>query len=356
MTAGTTHVLRWLWWSGGAGAQIARFVLLPLSLVYGAGMWLRALLYARGVLAARPLPLPSVALGGLSVGGAGKTPLASWVSAWCARRGITPGVLLRGYGEDEQLVHRRAVPAAVVVPGADRVAAGHAARAAGAALLVLDDAYQRLDVARDLNIVVLNAELTRAAPWLLPAGPWREGWRALGRASAVVVTFRTHADDAERLAERVTARWPGIPVAVAHLRLGEFRRLISGAAVDAAQLAGARVVAAAGIADPVSFRRQLEELGADVQLQAYQDHYRYDSRDVARLVQATGAADYVVVTEKDAVKLRHRWPPGAREPLVALLAVAWTRNGEAIEGALAALAQRPREVSGVGLQVPGIQT
>ena len=109
-------------------------------------------------------------------------------------------------------------------------------------------------------------------------------------------------------------------------------------------LAGRRVVAAAGIADPESFARQLETAGASVQLVAYQDHHAYRPADLERLVQAAAGGDYVVVTEKDAVKLRRQWPGSAAEPLVAVLAVHWERNGRALEQAVDAVlasARRP---------------
>src|SRR5439155_288964 len=82
---------------------------------------------------------------------------------------------------DEPLVHRRLVPQAVVVANPDRVAGAVAARAQGAQVFVLDDAYQLLGVGRDLNIAVVSAESAGASPWPLPAGPWREGLDALGR-------------------------------------------------------------------------------------------------------------------------------------------------------------------------------
>src|SRR5439155_1362413 len=72
--------------------------------------------------------------------------------------GRTPGILLRGYGTDEPLVHRRLVPEGVVVADPDRVAGAAQARAAGADILVLDDAFQLLSVVRDLNIAVVSAE------------------------------------------------------------------------------------------------------------------------------------------------------------------------------------------------------
>ena len=88
---------------------------------------------------------------------------------------------------------------------------------------------------------------------------------------------------------------------------------------------------------------QLRATGADVQLLAYQDHHRYADDDLARLVRGAARADYVVITEKDAVKLRGRWPGDAPEPLIAGLAVRWERNGAALEQALDdVLARVPR--------------
>jgi tetraacyldisaccharide 4'-kinase len=95
-----------------------------------------------------------------------------------------------------------------------------------------------------------------------------------------------------------------------------------------------RVVAAAGIADPLSFAVQIRSLGARVELLPFPDHHPYARQDVARLVRAAAEADYVVITEKDAVKLRERWPGDAPEPLVATLAVRWEANGRMVEDAL----------------------
>src|SRR5437660_334680 len=126
-----------------------------------------------------------------------------------------------------------------------------------------------------------------------------------------------------------TSHWCTAALAVSHLE-----GMRSAAHVALRVLGGRRVLAAAGIADPESFAVQLRGLGAMVQLQAYQDHHAYDRADIARLVRGSAEADYVVVTEKDAVKLRGRWPDDAPEPLVAGLALQWERNGEAMEEAL----------------------
>jgi len=333
------QVLHWLW-GGSRAARVARVPLIPVAGVYWAVMKLRA---ARSRADAVRLPLPTIAVGNLSVGGTGKTPLAAWIAAYCVTRGRTPGILLRGYGGDEPLVHRRLVPEAVVVANPDRVAGAVAARAQGAQVLVLDDAYQLLGVGRDLNIAVVSAESVAASLWPLPAGPWREGRDALSRADLIVVTRKSASAEAAGALGDQLGRARATPICLARLAVSHLEGMRSGGRQELAVLADRRVVAAAGIADPESFAQQLGTAGASVQLVAYQDHHAYRPADLERLVRAAAGGDYVVVTEKDAVKLRRQWPGSAAEPLVAVLAVHWERNGRALEQAVdAALASARR--------------
>ncbi len=213
---GDAHrVIRWLWTSRRPDARLARLALLPVSGLWRLAMDTRRLAYRRGWFPVRDLPLPSVAVGNLTVGGSGKTPIAIWIARHYVERGVRPGILLRGYGGDEVLVHQHSVPEAVVVADPDRAAGAERALANGAQVLVLDDAYQRLDVHRDLNVLVMSAETTRAVRWPLPAGPWREGWAALDRADAVIVTRKRATPEAAlALARQLEGRMRG-PVAVA---------------------------------------------------------------------------------------------------------------------------------------------
>ena len=349
------RLARWLWRRDGGG-QVVRLVLAPAALLYAAVMRLRAAVYRRALRPVRRLPRPAVAVGNLSVGGTGKTPLAAWIARYYVARGRRPGILLRGVGGDEALVHRHLVPEAVVVADPDRVAGAARALAQGAEVLVLDDAFQLLSVARDLNIAVVSAESAAASPWPLPAGPWREGRDALDRADLIVVTRKgASADAASALAEGLvragSGRGPGgpggpggPPICTVRLVVSHLEGMRSGTRQEVGVLAGRRVVAAAGIADPESFAQQLGASGASVQLVAYQDHHAYRQADLERLVRAATGGDYVVVTEKDAVKLRRQWPGSAAEPLVAVLAVQWERNGRALEQAVDAVlasARRP---------------
>ena len=335
------RIVRWLWGSS-VGARVARMPLLPLAGLYWGVMQVRTL---RRRSPPTRLPLPTIAVGNLSVGGTGKTPLSAWIAAYCAVRGCRPAILMRGYGGDEPLVHRRLVPRAIVVANPDRVAGAETARSQGAEVCVLDDAFQLLDVARDLNIAVMSAESASESPWPLPAGPWRERWDALDRADVIVVTRKAaSADVAGDLADRLERTWSrhqsrAALVCTACLAISHLEGMCSGTRPRGGleALAGRRVVAAAGIADPEVFAAQLRAAGARVQLVAYQDHHAYSREDLERLVRAATGGDYVVVTEKDAVKLRERWPRNAPEPLVAALAVRLERNGRALTEALDAV-------------------
>jgi tetraacyldisaccharide-1-P 4'-kinase len=154
----------------------------------------------------------------------------------------------------------------------------------------------------------------------------------------VVTRKRAAGEVANGLAEQLQGRVAG-PTAVAHLGLAALEGLVSRRRHTPAILRGARIVAASGIGDPEAFTAQLGALGAVVETAAWRDHHAYDDGDIAWLVEAGRRADHVVITAKDAVKLRDRWPSATRaaapEPLVATLDLEWEQGGERIAAALA---------------------
>ncbi len=290
-------------------------------------------------------PVPVVAIGNLTVGGSGKTPVASWVAAHYVARGLQPAIVLRGYGGDEATVHRRLVESAIVVEDPDRLRGALSAVRNGADIIVLDDAFQRLDIARDLNVALVSTESTRAARWTLPAGPWREGLGALRRADVIVVTRkRADAASAERLLERIDRRARGRILALARLGITGFRGLLSGEFIPLTSLSGARVLAAAGIADPRSFAAQCRELGAEVRLLPFGDHHPFTHEDMEEILHLGRRVDYVVITQKDAVKLQGMWPEDRAEPLVATLDVTWERGRRELETALDAVVRNVEDL------------
>src|SRR3954470_7648563 len=126
--------------------------------MFGAVVGARDILYDAGWLPAAATSIPAVSIGNLTVGGTGKTPIAAWVARGLALRGAHPAVILRGYGDDEPLVHARLNPDIPVVTGADRVVTVNEAARRGADIAVLDDAFQHRRVQRMADLVLVSAD------------------------------------------------------------------------------------------------------------------------------------------------------------------------------------------------------
>ena len=245
-----------------------------------------------------------ISIGNLAVGGTGKTPIASWVARDLAEAGKKPCLVHGGYGMDEPALHRRWTPDIPVFVQRDRVAGAHEARLAGARSIVLDDAFQHRWIDRDVDLVILAAEDRFPGP-VLPRGPYREPYGALGRADAIVISRRTTtAKHARSLAQRVFDLVPETPViGCVHLVSGAWRPLAmpSGEPVDARALDSALVLTAVGRPSAVA-QSVAEVVDGEVVLRGYADHHEFSESEVldARRRAGDGA---IVVTETDAVKL-----------------------------------------------------
>lgn len=323
---------------------VAALALSPLSWLFGAGVAVRNTMFDLGILRSYPLALPSVSVGNLSVGGTGKTPVSAWVARELLALGAKPAIVMRGYGADEPLVHARLNPSVPVISNADRVAGALEAKARGATVVVLDDAFQHRRARRDVDLVLIAAEQGMAQR-RLPAGPLREGPASLRRATAVIVT-RKSATAAE--AEAVAASWTGFagapPVAIAALQPAELVPVhqTDGPAEGLAALKGRRVLAISAIGNSTAFERQLQALGAEVQSAAFADHHPFSAQDGARLAAQAASVDRVVCTLKDAVKLASLWPRGAAPLWYLSQAVEVERGGALIRDALRRLVPGPQ--------------
>lgn len=271
------------------------WLLWPVSLVYGAAVFFRRL-FTRSEKAG----LPVVVVGNLTAGGSGKTPLVLWIAELLRSHGWHPAIVSRGYGAritspkavtlvseprevgDEPVLLARRSGCPVWV-GADRPAVIRALREvhADVDVVILDDGLQHYRLARDLEIAVVDAR-GFGNGFLLPAGPLREPRRRLRSVDAVV----SHATD--------------VPGYAMTLEGAEFHRMTD--ARDrraAAQFAGAKVHAVAGIGDPRRFFRHLERLGLAPIAHPFPDHHAFTARELE-----FGDGLPVLLTEKDAVKLR----------------------------------------------------
>lgn len=303
-------------------------LLLPLSGLYGAGVALRLALYRRGLLEVRRASRPVVSVGNVAAGGTGKTPFVRWLAGELLRRGRHPSILTRGYGRasrgtivvcdgrgtfasvadsgDEPALLARALPSVPIVADARRAAAAARAETVGTPvdLHLLDDGFSHVGLARDVDVVLLDAASPDAGGALLPAGLLREPLSSLARADLIVVT-KTGLSDAGPALEIARRFAPGVPAFRARTEvLGVSDR--SGSSVDPSDLPAGTTVAVAGIARPEGFRATLGGMGiCPAALLAFRDHEPYGPAAIGRIERALeeSGATAVVTTEKDAVKL-----------------------------------------------------
>ncbi len=301
-------------------------------------------MYDHGVLPTRATRLPAIGVGNLSVGGTGKTPIAAWIAGELRARGGRPAVVLRGYGDDEPLVHATLNPAIPVVISPDRVAAIAEARVGGADVVVLDDAFQHRRAARWADIVLVSADSWARGRRLRPAGPFREPLRALRRAAFVLVTRKAATlAEAERVVANLARDAPGTTIGVVALEPRDLREAQGTETRSLDLLKGARVHAIAAIADPRAFVAQLRQTGAaDVTASTFPDHHAFAAEEGIRLALESRNAEIVVCTLKDAVKLAPHWPREAPRLWYVSQRVSVEREGGALsallDGVLAARA------------------
>ncbi len=313
---------------------LERAALLPLAMLsapYGFGARLHRLAYRYGLKKATRLACRVVSVGNLLVGGSGKTPLVAWLAVSLQRRGYRVAVASRGYGRDgheevlvvsdgvkildnavragdEPLWLARRVPGVPILVGAQRDRVGeYAIRNYATDVLILDDGFQHHRLARDVEILMFDGKRGLGNARVLPRGPLREPLAALSLADAIwVMDGPLEQQDAELLARKAPrAKWFSAqrrPISVLSIS-DEERDLPS-------VLSSVRVGMLAGIANPDSFRRTLEALGAHVvQEKIFPDHYAYREQDFVELARLAENCIWVT-TEKDAVKICPEWVRG----------------------------------------------
>jgi tetraacyldisaccharide 4'-kinase len=326
------RLIEQLWTDGSAAGRIGRAMLTPFELAYGGVIRVRNNLYDNAILTSHESRIPVVSVGNLTVGGTGKTPIAAWIARRLRDRGKTPAIVLRGYGDDEPLVHRHTNPDVPVIVAADRAAGIDEAVANGANVVVLDDAFQHRRAGRTIDVVLISADDWSGSPRLLPAGPFREPLSGLRRASMVIIT-RKSASDQQVAAVHAAIRSSGssAAVAVASLELAELVR--DKDVSDSQPVAALRektVLAIAAVGNPQAFFAQLRAYTPLLTPVTFPDHHAFTDGEIADLVSRGRDVKYVVCTLKDAVKLRSRWPADAVPLWYVSLAVRIEQGAESI--------------------------
>ncbi len=299
----------------GVGPALERLGLRVASVPYGLAVRLRNAAYQRGWLKSERVSVPVVSVGNLTVGGTGKTPCVEYVARFYRQLDRRVAILSRGYGSaggrnDEALVLEENLPDVPHLQGADRVTLARTAlEELESEVLVLDDGFQHRRLARDVDVVLIDA----TAPWghgyLLPRGLLREPPSSLRRADVVVLTRcdQTPAEQRERLIQTINQIAPHKPVVETTHRPVELCNS-DGENASLDLLRDGPVAAFCGLGHPEAFRRSLLDLGSRLEdFRVYPDHHAYRRPDVEELDRWAAqlpAGTAIVTTQKDAVKLR----------------------------------------------------
>jgi tetraacyldisaccharide 4'-kinase len=307
----------------GPGAALLRGLLGAAQVPYAALMRLRNACYDRGWLRTCRVEPAVISVGNITAGGTGKTPMVRWLAQRLAERGMRPAVLMRGYrrgsarisDEQEMLSAWLSGGTAPIIvhAQADRVAGANnlLLRDPAIDVIVLDDGFQHRRLARDFDLVLIDATNPFGYGYVHPRGLLREPLAGLRRADAFVLTRSDGVGSAEcaRIegilrglnsiapTYRCAHRWTGF-------RAGEDPAASPPRPLE--DLRGRRVFVFAGIAQPAEIPRRLAELGARcVGGRWFFDHHTYTAAQLDELEAQAGAvgAEVLLTTEKDWAKI-----------------------------------------------------
>jgi tetraacyldisaccharide 4'-kinase len=300
----------------------------PVAMLYWGLAWWRNFFYNTGFFITRRVSVPVVSIGNLSVGGTGKTPATIYIANYLISLGFKIGIVSRGYGRrttgtvlvsdarqilvaptdagDEPYLMASRLPNVPVVVDEDRYrGATEMISHFEPDILILDDAFQHRSLARDCNIVLLDAGAPTSDYRIFPYGTLREHLGALSRADLVVWTRTNTRAPSPVLLQKVDK----LGVLYIRSEMVISARLVdvsTGGMVSAEKLSGERLLAFCGIARPLTFYQALITLGLEPEtIRYYPDHHFY-SPDELRYISdlSEGGRLPMVTTEKDSVKLQ----------------------------------------------------
>lgn len=320
--------------------QLLRWLVLPLSVPYGAAVFLRNWFYNRGYFNSKGFTIPIISVGNLAVGGSGKSPMVEYLVGLLENT-YAVAILSRGYGRktkgflevqlqstadevgDEPLQFKHKIPDIRVAVCEKRIE-GIERLQQRSHLIILDDAFQHRAVAAGLSILLFDYTVLFKPQVLLPAGNLREPLSGRKRADILVVTktpSRITDEEMQRIRRRVKP-FPHQHLFFSYLEYGELKPVYSQRSFSFAQInSDYTIVLITGIANANPLLRKLEESGANVIHHRYPDHHVFSSKNIAKLAQAFSAAGdgkkIIITTEKDAQRLQ----PGTLRELLAGLPV-----------------------------------
>lgn len=305
----------------------------PLSPLYGMLMRLREAFYRQGVFTSARLGVPVISVGNLTLGGTGKTPMVEYLVRLLRNNGYQPAIISRGYGGatkepfnivadserlyldaayvgDEPRLLAEKLPGVPVLTGVVRKLPAAKAVELGADVLILDDGFQHMAVARDIDLVLFSGDVLAGNSRVFPGGDLREPVKALHRCNHFVLTGINEKNEARcgRFSDLLKSRFPDKDVFWTRyvFRSLVFRKETGTVAVFEQSMAGKKCFAFCAIARPESFYQTLNDMGIDtVGFLSLADHHNYRKNEIDKIVRQAGeaGADFLLTTEKDLVKL-----------------------------------------------------
>lgn len=304
-------------------------ILPPFSALYSLATRLRLAAYRRHLFSVTKLDAPVISVGNITTGGTGKTPLVEWACRVIADQGKRVCVLTRGYrrqnpteqivvsdsnkiladvstaGDEPLLLAKNLIGVAAVICNSNRAVAGAwAINNLRSEVFVLDDGFQHLSLARDLNIATIDV----TNPWgggLLPCGHLREPVSGLARADCVVLTRTEEPADLASITRAVQKIVGSAPVFRSRMCTSGLHAL-SGDNVEQASLISQPAGAICGVGNPASFFNHLRREGFELAFErAFPDHYNYQQADVNKILEEAKqkGARSILTTAKDGIKL-----------------------------------------------------
>ncbi len=294
------------------GMTIWHLVLMPLSWLFAAIVYVRVRLYQSGIFKSYRLSVPVIIVGNINIGGTGKTPLVIWLAEQLKFAGYHPGIISRGYGGsakaimavqyssdplevgDEPVLIATRTDCPVYI-GSNRIEAGTALLKAYPVcdVIISDDGLQHYRMQRDVEIVVFDSVKGFGNGALLPAGPLRESMTRLKTVDAVVSNGKTSPTP------QVFFEYNIEPIEM-QLETADFYQLTdNNIKCKTSAFAQQKILAVAGIGNPNRFFQQLRDFGMHIETQTYPDHHTFQPKDFEHI-----KSDVVLMTEKDAVKCK----------------------------------------------------
>lgn len=320
----------------GPGSAMTRAGLRALSFLYLGGIEGYLALYKLGVLKTTHLPCKVISVGNLTLGGTGKTTTVRTLVRKLNADGYRVVILSYGYrgdhddqsrivsdgkqilmdpseAGDEPVMLAKDLPGTPVIMGPHRIESGRLAiEKFHPDVILLDDGFQYWRLAKDLEIVLLDATLPFGYGAVLPRGLLREPVHHLKRAGAVVITHadRISTEDLQKLCDTVQRIVPGIPLACCRHAATKLRNILDNQSVPLESLKGLSVFALSSLGNPGVLENTLQRLGSNVVgSRQYRDHHHYTEEELTDVLKAArnAGAHAVLTTEKDAVKIDSRW-------------------------------------------------